>query len=651
MSQGPVIVVVMPMTAVLDESRRLDVTNIDEVTWAHIHRARPPAKLTCPHCGGRMSAKRRLKTRFFAHRPGADCALAGREGPEHVRLKELLVTAVRDAGWRGDLEASVGQRTADVLATSPNGDRALAFEVQLAHQSEDDIVARSSDYAASGTPVVWVVKDVRRLGGWNSGPWIELAEDLVSGPLGRMEVRVDTHRCGNRRFNVGQPSWKDPPHPPTVAELIRSVLTDKVRWLPSATRWVLTSEVARFEEADRRRCDVEQQLDACRQAHQARLDAGLAVWRRRRRQAAELVAARLAEHGHGRCRIDLEERHSVAKAARVFTEGGLQFLICPMPALLFRANRRALRASVGVVAATEGQLTRLRGAGMRTAVLADGFVPPLPGSRLPESAAEVFRTLERKAAAAAVALTAPTWDAERGGWWITADGGVRFFVVAPRERPSTVSTSITDSDVWLVFSRKRDMPEDDARALTREQLHPGMLHGEPPVTLEARPVDPPLVTAVKIVARTSTAADERLPVMRAADELHAQLPRGVATGHSPVGGVDPTLARRVRIPDGNDILVVADASCMPDEVLPGQVVLQLDSDGSSVDGAATVVSTVADAVTAAGFEGGRLGGKRRPLAVDLDETHDSESTAPISPSGHRSPVDVKPESHWRGDIG
>ena len=590
----------MPLTALLNGSRRLDITVVDDATWAEIYRVQPPAQLTCIHCGGRMSAKRRLGTRHFAHHPGADCALAGRESPEHLRLKELLVTSVRDAGWRGELEAPVGRRRTDVLATSPDGTERVAFEVQLSHQRDDDIDQRTQDCAADGAQVIWVVKDVRRLGGWQRGPWLELREDVVTGPLGRLAVEHTTEQCGGRAFRISRPHWKPPPHHPKLQQLVQAILAYKVCWLQLAARWVPSSELKRFDDAARHQAEVESRLRECHEEQRARLEAGLAVWRTRREQAAKQVAAKLEERGHGKCRIDLEERRSLAKAARVYTEAGMQFLVCPMPRQIFQANQRALRVSAGLVAATARQLEALKRAGVRRAVIVDGFEPPAPGHLLPEAAAEVIRTLERKAAAADVSLQGPDWDASYGGWWMTAETGVRFFIVAPRERPSTIAANVTDDDVWLVFARARDLRDSDKRALTREQIHPDMLRRTPATPPEPQPPHPLEVAAVPIEAARPSSRGQRSPVMAAADELYSRLPRGTATGHSPVQGLDPTLVRRVRIPDGGDIIVTTDATSLPGDIIHDRVVLSLAATPMAADVASTIVTTVDDAVAAFG---------------------------------------------------
>lgn len=68
--------------------------------------------------------------RFFAHDAAREeCPLNG-ETPDHRLLKSAIAAAVRAAGWNAVLEAEGPQRRwrADVLATSPDGRRRVAWE-------------------------------------------------------------------------------------------------------------------------------------------------------------------------------------------------------------------------------------------------------------------------------------------------------------------------------------------------------------------------------------------------------------------------------------------------------------------------------------------------------------------------------------------
>ena len=87
----------------------------------------------------------------------ADCPLTGETADPRL-LKSAIAAAVREAGWHATLEATgpQGRWRADVLATSPDGGRRVAWEAQLARQHDDDTLARTKRYTGDGLEVVWV---------------------------------------------------------------------------------------------------------------------------------------------------------------------------------------------------------------------------------------------------------------------------------------------------------------------------------------------------------------------------------------------------------------------------------------------------------------------------------------------------------------
>ncbi|GAB7005269.1 hypothetical protein JCM18899A_27420 [Nocardioides sp. AN3] len=102
--------------------------------------------------------------RFFAHdRAAPDCSLVG-ETRAHRLLKLQLASAIRDAGWYAELEVAGDGWRADVLATSPDGARRMAWEAQLAQITVDELRERTARMEASGVPVCWVTDHDR--------PWI-----------------------------------------------------------------------------------------------------------------------------------------------------------------------------------------------------------------------------------------------------------------------------------------------------------------------------------------------------------------------------------------------------------------------------------------------------------------------------------------------
>ncbi|WP_431676030.1 competence protein CoiA [Kitasatospora sp. KL5] len=171
----------MAFTAMHAERGRLDASRDDlgcGWAWAAVHRARPRVPLTCPECGHGVHAKLSpARMRFFAHDAGApQCTLAG-ESMEHHLLKLQLAGEIRAAGWLAELEvrAPDGTWRADVMASSPNGARRIAWEAQLSAITEDEIRARTERYAAAGIGVCWVASRPRR--------WLELPDQSPRAPV------------------------------------------------------------------------------------------------------------------------------------------------------------------------------------------------------------------------------------------------------------------------------------------------------------------------------------------------------------------------------------------------------------------------------------------------------------------------------------
>lgn len=128
--------------------------------------------------------------RFFAHDPGAPgCGLAG-ESLAHRLLKIELASAIRAAGWHAELEVPGNGWRADVLATSPDGDRRMAWEAQLAVSTAQDLAARTAAMAADGVTVCWVTdKDRPFLGHVPSiriKPGDVVSEEVTSGNSDRL---------------------------------------------------------------------------------------------------------------------------------------------------------------------------------------------------------------------------------------------------------------------------------------------------------------------------------------------------------------------------------------------------------------------------------------------------------------------------------
>ncbi|NJP35772.1 hypothetical protein HCJ94_28380 [Micromonospora sp. HSS6-12] len=149
----------MAFAAIHPEAGRIDATLPDlgcGLTWAAVHKTRPRVALRCPECGYGVHAKvSTRKLRYFAHDPGrpADCAWLN-ESLEHHLLKLELATAVRAADWHAEMEvrASDGTWRADVLASSHDGTRHIAWEAQLSPITSEDIQERTERYRSSAPP-------------------------------------------------------------------------------------------------------------------------------------------------------------------------------------------------------------------------------------------------------------------------------------------------------------------------------------------------------------------------------------------------------------------------------------------------------------------------------------------------------------------
>lgn len=156
------------MTAAHPVHGLLDAT-VDDlgagIAWEQIHRVSPLEPLTCRGCSAAMSAKVSTRgLRFFSHRAAArDCPSAG-ETLAHRLLKLELAGAIRDAGWHAELEVPGNGWRADVLASSPDGSRRIAFEAQLASATIEDLRERTATIAAEDVEVCCLTdRDVLRL--------------------------------------------------------------------------------------------------------------------------------------------------------------------------------------------------------------------------------------------------------------------------------------------------------------------------------------------------------------------------------------------------------------------------------------------------------------------------------------------------------
>lgn len=163
----------MPLTTYLsDRDLVLDATRDESdvgggLSWEQVH-GNKTLPMTCRECGHGMHPRgggNRGKRPHFAHdqnRP--KWCTAGRERPEHRELKRRCAEWAREAGWHADLEVTspTGDWRADVLATDPQSQRRIAFEIQLSSQTEEEARRRSTRYREAGVECVWIVHGRRR---------------------------------------------------------------------------------------------------------------------------------------------------------------------------------------------------------------------------------------------------------------------------------------------------------------------------------------------------------------------------------------------------------------------------------------------------------------------------------------------------------
>lgn len=195
----------MAFAALHPEAGRIDATLEDlgcGLAWSAVYRVRPRVALRCPECGygvhAKVSAK---KLRHFAHDPGrpADCAWLN-ESLEHHLLKLELATAIRTAGWHAELEvrAPDGTWRADVLASSQDGTRRVAWEAQLSPITDEDLQARTDRYESAGIGVCWVSPAERV-------PWLGVVPSIQVADPG--EGRTWTVADGAAGFDIDQGAW------------------------------------------------------------------------------------------------------------------------------------------------------------------------------------------------------------------------------------------------------------------------------------------------------------------------------------------------------------------------------------------------------------------------------------------------------------
>lgn len=139
--------------------------SITEGTWQALRRMRNrEVRLPCGRDGFLRVSPRGTK-HFVHHANHEDCPWAN-ESPDHVDAKCAIVAGLaadpRTRDWTVRTEQCGPDWRADVLATSPDGRRRVAFEVQLSEQSFEETVARQVRFSAAGVEGVWLFREPPR---------------------------------------------------------------------------------------------------------------------------------------------------------------------------------------------------------------------------------------------------------------------------------------------------------------------------------------------------------------------------------------------------------------------------------------------------------------------------------------------------------
>jgi hypothetical protein len=562
----------MPLLA-----RHRDVGTVDATVpgqFAAVHLIRP-SLLTCRECGWKLNAVRsHLGTPFFRHAPRAPrCSTAG-ESAEHLRLKQLLREVAAAAGWDARMEDPVPPRWADVLATRPDHGRRIALEVQLARQSAVDTAARTADYAAADVETIWVVVDPFRLGDPVGVPRLELDEtDRVCRPLARLATRTVDHHDGRRNHELSEPYWRPADSPADLTATIAAIFDRRVVWHSATNAWVPAADLARHRAQHLAYEQTAALFADERLEHEAEV-----------RAAADQVAARLEQHGHGVARIAIGHDRRWAHAALVTTPSDLVVVVAPDPAAV--TTPRTLDSHK--VVAPDHLCASLHEVGVRHAEALTTWKPPtLPlirpdGRFAGKGALDLASRIERIAVALDLTLDGPRWDEATATWQWTVPAGHRLAVVPARDHPED-PTAVPTGPGWAIYVRTRDAPDHPQSVIAKDLTGRHLSSTKPPE---------PKVDPAPPVQR------EPRPLAAALDEVRRRLPRGRALGSKLIDPSRPELGYVLGCHEGVPIVITHDpttAGTLP----PGAVVYIPDADaphglsGHTATGDPTVAASLA----------------------------------------------------------
>ena len=114
----------------------------------------------CPGCKERVILKQgHIVVHHFAHYPDSRCSFGTGETLAHLHAKYVMVTSLRQRGWRAEVEyvpeGNPG-RCIDVITWPPHLRRGLVIEFQHTPIDPETIFKRADDYAELGYAQVWV---------------------------------------------------------------------------------------------------------------------------------------------------------------------------------------------------------------------------------------------------------------------------------------------------------------------------------------------------------------------------------------------------------------------------------------------------------------------------------------------------------------
>jgi hypothetical protein len=143
----------MPLSAYINGERQIaSLLGLSE--WEALRGKRPTIELGCCRSRGFMRVSK-LGTLHFVHARRSDSCTSAPESAEHLLLKSIILQAVRETGWNGDVEVCGPDASwrADVMATKAN--LRVAFELQLSAIPYAELAARQQVYADDDVRGCW----------------------------------------------------------------------------------------------------------------------------------------------------------------------------------------------------------------------------------------------------------------------------------------------------------------------------------------------------------------------------------------------------------------------------------------------------------------------------------------------------------------